>query len=281
MVSSNKERNPVFPGDWWYNYMKNEIELKPSYWASVSGGKDSLLMLKIILENPDKYPLDGVVHSELEIDFPFIKNVVDFMEKECKKRGIPFLRIKPRVTWKELYDLYGFPCRVNRWCNSKYKMDAFKQLDEFMKTKGYKVITYIGYCVDEVTRYDKRKNPNEIYPLVLENIIESDVLEWAQGVPLFNNYYITQKRCGCMYCPLSKYICLAYIFKYYSSEYENIMKMARETEKMVYIKNGKPFSVWQGNPKYNTDYVDNIVRTKWLKKLEEKEHEYYDNCRNT
>ena len=30
----------------------------------------------------------------------------------------------------------------------------------------------------------------------------------------------------------------------------------------------------------NTDYVDNIVRTKWLKKLEEKEREFYDNFRN-
>ena len=260
--------------------MKNEIELKPSYWASVSGGKDSLLMLKIILENPEKYPLDGVVHSELEIDFPFIKNVVDYMEKECNKRGIPFLRIKPRVTWKELYNIYGFPTRTHRWCNSKYKMDAFKQLDIFMKTKGYKIISYIGYCVDEVTRYDKRKNPNEIYPLVLENIVESDVLKWAQGVPLFNNYYITQKRCGCMYCPMASYICLAYIFKYYPTEYESIMEKARKTENMVYFKTGKPMSVWQGNPKYNTDYVDNIVRTKWLKKLEEKENEYYDNFRN-
>lgn len=260
--------------------MKNEIELKPSYWASVSGGKDSLLMLKIILENPDKYPLNGVVHAELEIDFPFIKNVVDYMEKECKKRGIPFLRIKPRFTWKELYDLYGFPSRVCRWCNSTYKLDAFKQLDEFMKTKGYKVISYIGYCVDEVTRYDKRKNPNEIYPLVLEDIVESDVLKWAQGVPLFNKYYITQKRCGCMYCPMSSYICLAYIFKYYPSEYESIMGMALKTENLEYLKTGKPLSVWQGNPKYNTEYVDNIVRTKWLKKLEEKEQEYYDNSRN-
>ena len=261
--------------------MKNEIELKPSYWASVSGGKDSLLMLKIILENPDKYPLDGVVHSELEIDFPFIKNVVDYMEKECKKHGIQFLRIKPRLTWKELYDLYGFPNRIFRWCNFSYKMDAFRQLEDFMKTNGYKVITYIGYCVDEVTRYDKRKNPNEIYPLVLENIEESDVLKWAQGVPIFNNYYITQKRCGCMYCPMSSYICLAYILKYYPSEYEKIMKMSRETEKMTYLKTGKYISTWQGNPKYNTDYVDNIVRTKWLKKLEEKEQEYYDNFRNT
>ena len=62
--------------------MKNEIVLKPSHWASVSGGKDSLYMLLYILLNLDKYPLDGVVHFELEIDFPFIKNVIDYMESE-------------------------------------------------------------------------------------------------------------------------------------------------------------------------------------------------------
>lgn len=53
--------------------MKNEMILRPSHWASVSGGKDSLYMLNLILHNLDKYPLDGVVHFELEIDYPFIK----------------------------------------------------------------------------------------------------------------------------------------------------------------------------------------------------------------
>ena len=48
---------------------KNEIALRPSYWASVSGGKDSLYMLKLILSNPQKYPLTGVVHFEVEIDY--------------------------------------------------------------------------------------------------------------------------------------------------------------------------------------------------------------------
>lgn len=75
--------------------MANEIALRPSYWASVSGGKDSLYMLNLILHNLDKYPLDGVVHFELEIDYPFIHNVIDYMESECKKHGIKFVRLKP------------------------------------------------------------------------------------------------------------------------------------------------------------------------------------------
>lgn len=75
--------------------MSNEIALRPSYWASVSGGKDSLYMLNLILHNLDRYPLDGVVHFELDIDYPFIHDVIDYMESECKRFGIRFVRIKP------------------------------------------------------------------------------------------------------------------------------------------------------------------------------------------
>lgn len=114
---------------------ENALTLRPSYWASVSGGKDSLFMLILILHNLDRYPLNGVVHFELEIDFPFIHDVIDYMENECKKYGIPFVRIKPRTTWKEFYDKYGFPMRKVRWCNDKYKLDGLKQLKEFMLSK--------------------------------------------------------------------------------------------------------------------------------------------------
>ena len=45
-------------------------------------------MLRLILAHPELYPLDGVVHFELEIDYPFIKDVIDHMEAECKKHSI-------------------------------------------------------------------------------------------------------------------------------------------------------------------------------------------------
>ena len=51
----------------------DEIQVEKTYWASVSGGKDSLKMLHIILENPQKYPLNGIVHWKLEIDYDFYK----------------------------------------------------------------------------------------------------------------------------------------------------------------------------------------------------------------
>lgn len=251
----------------------NQIALRPSYWASVSGGKDSLYMLNLILHNLDKYPLDGVVHFELEIDYPFIKEVIDYMESECKRFGIKFVRVKPRATWNELYEKYGFPTRVARWCNNHYKLDAKKQLQEFMESLGFYTVFYIGYCADEEKRFMKRMTPTnrEVYPLVDFGINENEIWEWAKGQPIYNNYYKTNKRCGCMYCPMSSYINFAYLLKYYPDNYNFMIAKMRETEAIREKELGRKFSVISSNPKYNADYLDNIVRTKWLRKLEEME----------
>ena len=249
--------------------MDNELVLRPSYWASVSGGKDSLYMLNLILHNLDKYPLDGVVHFELEIDYPFIKNVIDYMESECKRIGVKFVRIKPRTSWYDLYEKYGFPTRKVRWCNSMYKLDANAQIKEFLKSQGLLLVSYIGYCVDEVKRYEHRKNKNEIYPLVDFNIEEKDVLEWAKTVPIFNDYYKYNTRCGCMYCPMCSMRNMAYLAKYYPENYQEFITLAKDTEILRERELGRPFSIFASNPKYNTEYRDKRIKEIYLAELEE------------
>ncbi len=261
--------------------MSNELALRPSYWASVSGGKDSLYMLNLILHNLDKYPLDGVVHFELDIDYPFIHNVINYMESECKRFGIKFLRIKPRKAWEEWYNttysngvIYGFPTRISRWCNSRYKLDAKRQLENFMKSLGFYAVFYIGYCVDEEKRFLKRGLQHERYPLVENDIKEDSILEWAKKQPIFNHYYETNRRCGCMYCPMSSYMNYAYLYKYYPDKFAYMLGKMKETESLREKEFGRPFSVISGDPKYNADYLDNIVKTKWLQKLNEAEMKY-------
>lgn len=264
----------------------NGLALRPSYWASVSGGKDSLYMLNLILHNLDKYPLDGVVHFELEIDYPFIKDVVDYMEEECKKHGIRFERIKPSNTWEELYYstwkrkdngeeiMWGFPTGKTRWCNGSYKMDAKNKLTQFMRSKGFYCVWYIGYCADEVKRFSKRNaGVTEVYPLVNEGIYEYEIWQWAKEQPIFNNYYKTNKRCGCMYCPMATKMEFAYLYKYYPQNFEYMIDKMRETERLKGIALGKPLSVTSSDPKYNADYLDNIIKTKWIKKLEDMEND--------
>ena len=254
---------------------ESRIALRPSYWANVSGGKDSLFMLKLILSNPDKYPLDGVVHFELEIDYPFIKDVIDYMEQECKRFGIPFVRMKPRKSWYDLYSQYGFPSRNIRWCNSRYKLDGKKQLDEWMRSRGNFVVSYIGYCADEQKRFAHRKTMNvtEVYPLVDAGIQESTILEWAKEQAIFNNYYLSNKRCGCMYCPLSSMINYAYLFKYYPQRFQFMISCMKQTEAWMEKNIGHPYSCISGKPKYNASYLEQIVKTKWVHVLNKKERE--------
>ena len=260
--------------------MKGQMMLRPSYWASVSGGKDSLYMLNLILHNLDRYPLDGVVHFELEIDYPFIKDVIDYMESECKRAGIRFFRIKPRKTWEELYYTYRqngtqwlFPTRKARWCNSKYKLDCKKQLESWLNSNGLYSVSYIGFCVDEEKRFKSFGNAKvtEIYPLAENGIVEVDIWEWAKQQPIYNNYYKTNKRCGCMYCPMASKLNFAYLYKYYPDKFNYMIEKMRETEMIRSKELGRPFSVISSNPKYNADYLNNIIRTKWLKILEEME----------
>lgn len=254
--------------------MKSEILLKPSYWANVSGGKDSLFMLKYILNHRERYPLNGVVHFELEIDYPFIKNVVDYMESECKKFGVPFMRFTPHSSWKKLYEKYGFPTRRVRWCTS-LKTECKMQLEEWLKENNLYCVHYIGFCANETKRIKNKRN--YIYPLAENGIDEGSILEWAKNQQIFNNFYKTNNRCGCMYCPITARMNYAYLYKYYPENFWFMIGKMKETEEKMSIKLGRKFSIISSNPKYDTNYLVENIETKWIHKLNEKEKLFESN----
>lgn len=51
-----------------------------------------------------------------------------------------------------------------------------------------------------------------------------------------------------------------------------MIEKMRKTEELREKELGRPFSVISSNPKYNSYYLENIVKTKWLKKLNELEN---------
>ena len=67
------------------------------------------------------------------------------------------------------------------------------------------------------------------------------------------------------------YATFAYLLKYYPENFDFMITRMKETDKLREAELGKPFSVISSNPKYNADYLDYIIRTKWLKILNEKE----------
>lgn len=50
-----------------------------------------------------------------------------------------------------------------------------------------------------------------------------------------------------------------------------MIEKMRETEKVRQKELGRPFSVISSNPKYNADYLEENIKTKWLPILEERE----------
>ena len=130
---------------------------------------------------------------------------------------------------------------------------------------------YIGYCADEERRFNKRLTAQKVerYPLAENGITEDVIWEWAKTQPIFNHYYEVNRRCGCMYCPLAPRLSRAYLYKYYPDNFQYMIEKMRETEAMRERVLGRPFSVISSNPKYNADYLENIIKTKWLKKLNE------------
>ena len=247
---------------------KYDTTLRPIHYACVSGGKDSLYMLGLILQNLDKYPLDYVVHYELEIDWKWTKNVVNKMENMCKNAGIKFMRIKPRKSWIELYDKYNMPTRRARWCNSEYKLDAEKQLVKWIESCNCRPIAYIGFCANETRRFRYSLGNWEketcCYPLAEEGITEDVVLAWARKNPILSDWYKHFNRQGCMMCPMLTRKELAYMCKYEHEAYERYFKYVSVYEK-----------------KYNTlfwhkpcEYIKNTVETKWIAILEEEEKKY-------
>lgn len=214
--------------------MKNKLMLRPIHYASVSGGKDSLFMLKLILENPDKYPLDMVVNFDLEIEWDWEKKVVNYIENECNRLGIKFVKIKPTHSWEYYVNKYSMPNRVVRWCNSKYKLSCEKQLKDWIKSLNCRPIAYIGLCADETKRFKYDigdwEDKDICYPIAEEGITEDIILEWAKTQPIFENWYKHFPRGGCMCCPLCRQKEFAYLIIKAPEKYQYFRKYIKEYE---------------------------------------------------
>lgn len=229
----------------------NNIELKTWHVASVSGGKDSLYMMKLLLENPDKYPLDAVIHAELDIDWPFVHDCVDRIEDMCRSIGIKMFRLKPVDTYENYLHKYGLNTQHQRWCN-KWKLSGIKRFEKYMLTNNIRIKTYIGLCANEERRFKEPLylNHKYIYPIAEMGIHESEILEWAKGIDVFDGWYETHSRQGCMFCPFLKISEMRYMARNYPNEWKKFTELIREHE----LKTGRSYFQPRFTDRYFIDY---------------------------
>ena len=232
------------------------IEKRKIYVANLSGGKDSLFMLKIILSNPQKYPLHYVVHFDIGINNIIECNVWNYICRILDNYNIKHITIKPEKTYEELITKNDIATKRVRWCNSQLKMNCVKQLERWVNSQGGEVIHYIGYCADENRRF--KDNKNHIYPLVLENIYENDILQAVKYNPIFGGWYKSFNRLGCRFCPCGTYKEWAWEYIYNREDFEKQFELVRDYERKYNT------TYFQSNPKYNADYVYNIIIKKYV-----------------
>ena len=153
------------------------------YILSLSGGKDSLAMLLLVMEK--KLPLDRVVFYDTGMEFQAIYNIIDRVKPMVEDYGafLDILRpqnsflfdmlVKPvhTSTDKYGYDWCGGCCRWQTSCKVSIINKYLNQFDEYTQ--------YVGIAADEPTRirYDNHK----VYPLVDAHMTEADCLAYCRA----------------------------------------------------------------------------------------------------
>lgn len=155
------------------------------YIASCNCGKDSLAMLKVIKDNPQKYPLDEIMICKVmatpqlsgnsPLQEQFIDKMIPRLETEYR---VPVTVVKADFSFEEMFyrkkefgkrigDIYEFPYTLGAWCNSRLKMSP---LNRYFTTQG-SLIQYVGIAYDEPKRA-ARLGINKCTPLYEQKITE-------------------------------------------------------------------------------------------------------------
>lgn len=82
------------------------------YIASVSFGKDSLAMLLLILNHPEKYPLNEVIFFDWGMEFQAIYNNRDKIIPLLNSKGIKFTELKYETSF--MYNFCERPVEKKR-----------------------------------------------------------------------------------------------------------------------------------------------------------------------
>ena len=151
--------------------------------AFVSGGKDSVAMLHLMVEHGERP--DTVVNYDPGVEFEATMNVLGRVKSFAVSLGIEYVQLRPEHPF--LYDMIEKPVRGRTdgttgysWCGgpcrwgTSGKREAF---DRYLKSLTEPYEECVGIAADERNRIkDKR------YPLVEYDISESEAIRYCRSL---------------------------------------------------------------------------------------------------
>ena len=201
--------------------------------VSFSGGKDSTLMLLMMLEKG--MSVDDIIFADTGMEFQELYDYIDRIERYIRRK---ITRIRGGQTWDDLFfakkkkgnnigQIYAFPMTMACDMTRRLKLTPIQQ---YYRSIEGEFLVYIGIARNEEERYLRLKG-NERAPLYDWGIDENFVIQELKRRGLHNPLYDTFDRLGCYTCPNINLKELRLMRKRYPKEYARLLWYGEQAEK--------------------------------------------------
>jgi len=183
--------------------------------VAFSGGKDSQVILDLVSRviPQDKYK---VVFTNTGMELPCTIDTVENTEKVYKNRypGFKIDQAQSKKNAIDLWESYGPPSRMNRWCCSVLKTALFgREMKKLLKTDSQpRLVVYEGIRNDESVRREtygrvgegvKHVNLISCRAILKWNVTEIFLYMFKNDVKVNPAYKMGLTRVGCSVCPFA------------------------------------------------------------------------------
>lgn len=246
-----------------YKKYKNKID---RFHVALSGGKDSIVLLELVKRTLPKSAYT-VIFGDTKMEFPDTYDVIDEIEKQCKKEDIDFHRASSHLEPEESWRLFGPPSRVLRWCCTVHKSTPQTlKLREITGKDNYVGLDFVGVRKHESamrSKYEeenfgkKQKGQYSYNPILEWTSAEVWLYIFAHKLIVNAAYKKGNSRAGCLFCPMGRGKADSFRYMCYHEEIDKYTQLIKETINdphiETYISNGG----W-AERKNGRDIIDNV-----------------------
>ena len=194
-------------------YLNTKID---QFIASFSGGKDSQVTLDLVSRviPPDDFM---VIYSDTGMEIP---SSLEIWEKTKKYYTSLYPQLKfhlaqnPQKDTVELWEKFGLPSRIHRWCCTVTKTAPLYRDLKHLKGNGKQpnVLVFEGVRAEESSKreaYDrigkqvKHNNVINTRPIFFWSLTEIFLYLFSRNLAINQGYRIGLSRVGCIVCPFS------------------------------------------------------------------------------